>query len=464
MSFIFTLSKLHLTTLFLAIFVLSLFYLILVNKRILNIAIPNIISNITIPLLGVVDLALMGHLGKVDFIGAIALGSMIFNFLYWGFAFLRMGTSGITAQAYGARNLSETILSLSRALMVALIGSIGILLLQAPIAELSFYLIDSEESVETIAKSYYYIRIWAAPATIGLYAFTGWFIGMQNSKIPMIIAIMSNIINIALSSYFVYGLNLDARGVALGTLIAQYSGLFIAIFFVLRFYRRLFHYWSRKGMMKIKALKNFIAINKDIFIRTLCIIFVFTFFTAESASTNKTILAVNSLLLQFLFIFSYFMDGFAFAAEALVGKYIGANNKKGLQKVIRLLFVWGFGISLAFTIFYATSGKLILSALTNSETTILEALTYLKWIVLLPIISFTSYLMDGIFIGATASVYMRKTMMAATLFVFIPFYYFLSDFYQNHGLWIAMLAFMFARGIFQAIYFKKAILLRFNSF
>ena len=433
------------------------------NKRILKIAIPNIISNITIPLLGVVDLALMGHLGEIDFIGAIALGGIIFNFLYWGFAFLRMGTTGITAQAYGARNLSETILSLSRALLVALIGSSCILLLQVPIAKLSFYLIDSEQSVETIAKSYYYIRVWAAPATIGLYAFTGWFIGMQNSKIPMIIAIVSNIINIALSAYFVYGMDLDARGVALGTVIAQYCGLFIAIFFVLRFYRRLFYYWSRKRMMKISELKNFIAINKDIFIRTLCIIFVFTFFTSESASTNKTILAVNALLLQFLFIFSYFMDGFAFAAEALVGKFIGANNENGLKKVIRLLFLWGIGISLVFTLFYGTSANLILSALTNSEATIIEAQAYLKWIVLLPILSFASFLMDGIFIGATASVYMRKTMMAATLFVFIPFYYLLSDYYQNHGLWIAMLGFMVARGVFQAIYYKKAILHRFNS-
>ena len=432
------------------------------NKRILKIALPNIVSNITIPLLGIVDLALMGHLGKVDFIGAIALGGTIFNFLYWGFAFLRMGTSGITAQAYGARDLSETILSLSRALLVALIGSIFILILQKPISDLSFYVIDSEESVETIAKSYYYVRVWAAPATIGLYALTGWFIGMQNSKIPMVIAIISNVINIALSSFFVYGMNLDARGVALGTVIAQYCGLFLALFFIFRFYRRLFRYWSILGMMKIKELKNFIAINKDIFIRTLCIIFVFTFFTTESANTNKNILAVNSLLLQFLFIFSYFMDGFAFAAEALVGKFIGAKNQTGLRSVIRLLFIWGIGISLAFTFFYATSSNWILSALTNNKSTILEAQAYIKWVVLLPILSFGSFLLDGIFIGATASKYMRKTMMASTLLVFIPCYYFLSESFQNHGLWIAMLGFMMARGIFQTLYYKKAILLKFN--
>lgn len=404
----------------------------------------------------------MGHLGKVDFIGAIALGGTIFNFLYWGFAFLRMGTTGITAQAFGARNLSETILSLSRALFVATIGSTFILIFQKPIAALSFFIIDSEDSVEAIAQSYYYIRIWAAPATIGLYALTGWFIGMQNSKTPMVIAIVCNIINICLSTFFVYALDMDARGVAWGTLIAQYSGLLLALFFVFHFYRRLFRYWSLKGMLKIKELKHFMLINKDIFIRTLCIIFVFTFFTTESASNNKTILAANSILLQFLFIFSYFMDGFAFAAEAMVGKFIGANNQKDFSRLIRLLFGWGIGISLVFTIIYSTFGDLILSGLTNNLSTILEAQIYLKWVILLPIISFGSFLMDGIFIGATASSYMRKTMMAATLFVFVPVYYLLHETYQNNGLWLAMLGFMLARGLFQMIFYKRAILARFN--
>lgn len=433
------------------------------NKKILNIAVPNIVSNITIPLLGLVDLALMGHLGKVDFIGAIALGGTIFNFLYWGFAFLRMGTTGITAQTYGARNLSESILSLSRALVVALIGSVLILILQKPIEMLSFWLIKSEESVETIAKSYFYIRVWAAPATIGLYALNGWFIGMQNAKSPMIIAIIGNVINIALSAYFVYGLQLDARGVALGTLIAQYCSLLLAFFFIFRNYKRLFKYWSAKGMMKVQELKHFFVVNKDIFIRTLCIIFVFTFFTTESASVNKDILAVNSLLLQFLFIFSYFMDGFAFAAEALVGKFIGANNSKNLAKVIRLLFIWGIAISIMFTAVYGFLGIEILSLLTDVASTIETARDYLKWVILLPILSFASFLMDGIFIGATASTYMRKTMMAATILIFIPLYYSLNSVLENHGLWVAMLGFMFTRGLFQAIYYKKAVLVHFRK-
>ena len=431
------------------------------NRKILNIAIPNIVSNITIPLLGLVDLALMGHLGKVDFIGAIALGTTIFNFLYWGFAFLRMGTTGITAQAFGARNLTESILSLSRALSVALIGSLLILILQYPIAMLSFWVIESETSVENIAKSYFYIRIWAAPATIGLYALTGWFIGMQNAKIPMVIAITGNIINIGLSAYFVYGFDLEARGVALGTLIAQYCSLLLAIFFVWRYYKRLFKYWSLKGMTKIRELKHFFTVNKDIFIRTLCIIFVFTFFTTESAAANKDILAVNSLLLQFLFIFSYFMDGFAFAAEALVGRFIGAKNSKSLLQVVKLLFLWGVGISVVFTITYGVFGIKLLAILTNASETINLAKEYLPWVILLPFLSFSSFLMDGIFIGATASIYMRKTMMASTLLIFVPLYYVLHEVLENHGLWIAMLGFMFTRGLFQAFYYKKAVLAQF---
>ncbi len=432
------------------------------NKKILNIALPNIISNITIPLLGIVDLALMGHLGEVDFIGGIALGGTIFNFLYWGFAFLRMGTSGITAQTYGARNLNESILSLGRALLVALIGSTLILLLQKPIALLSFNYIKSEASVENIALSYYNIRIWAAPATISLYALTGWFIGMQNSKIPMFIAIICNIINISLSAYFVYGLNLDARGVALGTVVAQYCGLILASIFIWKYYRRLFKYWTSKGLLKVKELKHFILINKDILIRTLCIIFVFTFFTTESANTNKTILAVNSLLLQFLFIFSYFMDGFAYAAEALVGRFLGAQNRNNFLTTVQYLFKWGIGISLLFTLFYALGSQWILSMLTNNDDILNAATPYLKWVILLPILSFASFLYDGIYIGATASAHMRKTMLAATLLIFVPIYWGTKDILFNHGLWIAMLSFMLTRGLFQAIYFKKAVLVKFK--
>ncbi len=427
------------------------------NRQILKIALPNIISNITIPLLGLVDLALMGHLNSVDFIGAIALGGTIFNFIYWGFSFLRMGTTGITAQSYGAKDFRETILSLSRALLVAIAGSSVILLLQYPIAMLSFWLIDADNQVEALAKSYFYIRVWAAPATIGLYALMGWFIGMQNAKIPMTIAITGNIINIVLSYIFVYHFHMNEKGVALGTVLAQYSSLLLAVFFVLKYYSRLFPYWSRKGMLKIEKLKIFFMVNKDIFLRTLCLILVFTFFTTESAAYNKDILAVNTLLLQFFYIFSYFIDGFAYAAEALTGRFVGANNPKQLHKVTRLLFVWGTAIALLFTVNYALFGIDILKLLTSSLETISQSKDYLIWVIFVPVISFSSFLMDGIFVGSTASAYMRKTMMAATFLVFFPVYYLLQLFLENHALWIAMLAFLLARGAFQALVYKKAV-------
>ncbi len=427
------------------------------NREILKIALPNIISNITIPLLGLVDLALMGHLNSVDFIGAIALGGTIFNFIYWGFSFLRMGTTGITAQSYGAKDFRETILSLSRALLVAVVGSSIILLLQYPIASLSFWLINADAQVETLAKSYFYIRVWAAPATIGLYALMGWFIGMQNAKIPMTIAITGNIINIVLSYIFVYYFHLNEKGVALGTVLAQYSSLLLAIFFVLKYYSRLFPYWSKKGMLKIDKLKTFFMVNKDIFLRTLCLIFVFTFFTTESATYNKDILAINTLLLQFFYIFSYFIDGFAYAAEALVGRFVGANKPAQLHRVTRLLFVWGTVIALVFTVNYALFGINILKLLTNSVTAISQSKDYLIWVMFVPIVSFTSFLMDGIFVGATASGYMRKTMMAATFLVFFPLYYILQIFWGNHALWVAMLAFLLARGLFQAVVYKRAL-------
>jgi MATE family multidrug resistance protein len=329
--------------------------------------------------------------------------------------------------------------------------------LQKPIELFSFYLINGDASVEKLAKSYYSVRIWAAPATIGLYAFTGWFIGMQNARIPMVIALVSNVLNIVLSTLFVYGLHLEAKGVALGTVMAQYGGLSLAIYFFLAHYKKLIRYWTAKGMVEMAALKKFFMVNRDIFIRTLCLIFVFTFFTSESAGTNKTILAVNSLLLQFLMLFSYMMDGFAYAAEALVGKSIGARNREQLHKIILLLFKWGIGISACFTLLYWAFGTELLQLLTNNTKVIQTAAPYMIWVVLLPFLSFASFLYDGIYIGATSSVYMRKTMMMATLLIFIPVYFSLKGVWMNHGLWIAMLAFMFSRGVFQALYFKKAI-------
>ena len=433
------------------------------NKKILDLAIPNIISNISIPLLGIVDMALMGHLESDAYIGAIALGSLIFNFIYWGLGFLRMGTSGFTAQAWGRRDLPETILVLSRAVFIALVMGFLLLLIQKPIELLSFLLLKGESQVEELAMAYFRIRIWAAPAALGQFALLGFFLGMQNARLPMVVLVSTNVINIVCSYIFVMKLGMESNGVALGTVIAQYAGLLIALFFFRKYFHRLFRYWSIQGTIQWKKLKHFLMINKDIFIRTMCLVAVFTIFTARSASTDvlnegeETILAVNSLLMQFFMFFSFLIDGFAHASEALTGKFIGAGDQASLRRSVRLLFVWGTLISLVFTLVYLVGGDLIFRALTNNQEVIANAKPYFFWVVMVPLVSYTAFLWDGIFIGATAGPEMRNAMLASTLLIFFPAYFLAGHFLGNHGLWLAFILFMIARGVSMQILAKKAV-------
>jgi MATE family, multidrug efflux pump len=427
------------------------------NKRILRLAIPNIISNISVPLLGMVDIAIVGHLESAAYIGAIAIGSMIFSFIYWGLGFLRMGTSGMTAQAYGARNLKESILVFSRAILVAITLGLILIILQIPIANFSFFLIEGSSEVEMYAREYFLIRIWAAPASIGLYAFTGWFIGMQNAKTPMYITIFINLINVGFSFWFVYGMGMKADGVALGTVCAQYIGLILSLGIFLLYYKKLNKYFSWKDTFDLIAIKRFFSLNRDIFIRTFCLIIALSFFTVKSAAINDEILAINTLLFQFFLLFSYFIDGFAHASEALVGKYIGAKNKTQLKILIKRLFFWGGIVSIPFTLIYLLAGKNILLLLTNNKEIIEMSSSYLIWIILIPILSYPAFLYDGIFIGATAGKAMRNAMLISTFAIFLPLYYLLKEPMGNHGLWLAFLIFLVTRGISLGILSKNSI-------
>jgi MATE family multidrug resistance protein len=428
------------------------------NKSILKLALPNIISNITVPLLGLIDLALMGHLGSEVYIGAISLGSVIFNIIYWGFGFLRMSTSGFTAQAFGEKKPTEAITILVRALILTFIISVFILLLQSPIAWASFKVIGGSPEVEKLAEAYFRIRVWAAPAALSLFVFSGWFLGMQNARYPMIIAILVNIVNILLSAFFVFGLNMKSDGVALGTAISQYVGLLTAVILFLRKYRKMLPKVTKSGLIDLKFLSNFVKVNSDIFIRTFCIIVVFTFFTSKSASINDTILAVNSILLQFLMFFSFFIDGFAFAGEALVGKFIGAKQIENLKKVVKLLLFWGLGLALTFTLLYLSGTNFILKLLTSQKDVIETAQQFLIWVVLIPFASVNSFIWDGIYIGATASRPMRNSLLGSTFLIFAPVYYFLNPIWNNHALWMGMLLFMFSRGVILWLLYKKTIL------
>ncbi len=433
------------------------------NRKILELAIPNIISNISIPLLGIVDMALMGHMESDDYIGAIALGSLIFNFIYWGLGFLRMGTSGFTAQARGRRDLPEMILVFSRAAFIALLMSMLLLLLQKPLEIMSFLVLKGESHVEQLAMDYFRIRIWAAPAVLGQFALLGFFLGMQNARLPMVVLVAANLINIACNYFFVIKLGMGASGVALGTVIAQYSGLLIAMYFFRRYFSRLFKYWSLKATTRWSELKNFLAVNKDIFIRTMCLVVVFSFFTARSASVDmasegeETILAVNSLLMQFFMFFSFLIDGFAHASEALTGRFIGAGQRRSLEKSIRLLFRWGTGISIFFTAIYLAGGGVIFRLLTDNADVISNAKPFFFWVVMVPMVSYTAFLWDGIYIGATAGKQMRNAMLIATLLVFFPAYLLAGRLLGNHGLWLAFILFMIARGITMQLMSRRAV-------
>jgi len=434
-----------------------------VNKQILKLAVPNIISNISIPMLGIVDMALMGHLESDAYIGAIALGSLIFNFIYWGLGFLRMGTSGFTAQAWGRNDHPETILVFSRAFFIALAMSLLLLALQKPIEILSFAVLKGETRVEELAMTYFRIRIWAAPAALGQFALLGFFLGMQNARLPMYVLVLTNVINVICNYLFVMKFGMGSDGVAYGTVIAQYSGLLIALYYFRRHFSHLFSHWSFRATTQWKQLKVFLMVNKDIFIRTMCLVVVFSIFTARSASSDlktegqETILAVNSILMQFFMFFSFLIDGFAHASEALTGKFIGAGDRGSLKRSIRLLFIWGAAISVLFTILYLAGGELIFRALTNNPEVIANARPYYFWVVMVPLVSFSAFLWDGIFIGATAGPEMRNAMLVSTLVVFFPAYFLAGKFMGNHGLWMAFILFMIARGVSMQVMAPKAV-------
>lgn len=424
------------------------------NKRILRLAIPNIISNLSVPLLGLADLALMGHMGSLQDLGAIALGGMIFNFIYWLFGFLRMGTTGFTAQSWGKRDLPEVVMHLSKAMLAAVASSLLLLLFQIPIARLSFMIVDGSTEVETLTNVYFSIRIWAAPATISLYALTGWFIGMQNTRIPMVITIVVNILNIGFNFLFIFAFDMRSDGVALGTVIAQYSGLLLALFFLFKYYGKLGKYFTTKGIFK---LQEFFRVNGNLFLRTLFLILTLSYFTVASAGQGDTILAVNTLLLQFFTIFSYFLDGFAYSAEALTGRFVGAGEYQRLRKMLRIIFLWAGGLSLIFSLMYLAGNNLLLSLLTNKGDVIAAARPYLPWIIFIPVVTFPAFIWDGVYIGATASKQMRNVMAVATLIFFFPLWFLFRDSMGNHGLWLAFIVMMAVRSLLMTIRAKKAI-------
>lgn len=427
------------------------------NKRILGLAVPSIISNITVPLLGLVDVSIVGHLGSAIYIGAIAVGGMLFSMIYWIFGFLRMGTSGLTAQAYGRRDLAEVILLFVRSVGIAFGLALLLILLQCPILKVAFTLIDATPAIKDLASLYFRICIWGAPAVLGLYSFAGWFVGMQNSRFPMYIAITQNVVNIAASLFFVFIWNRGVAGVAMGTLVAQYAGLLMASLLWYGYYRRLWQKLNWQMLTDYEAMRSFFILNRDIFFRTLCLVAVTTYFTSRGAEQGDIILAVNTLMMQLFTLYSYIMDGFAYAGEALTGRYVGAHNQVDLRRMIRTLFAWGVGLALAFTLLYGIGGSSFLSLLTNEQEVLNASSDYFYWVLAIPLAGMAAFLWDGIYIGATASRQMLYSMLVASVSFFI-----LQGIFQqrmgNHALWMAFIAYLFLRGLVQTGLARKILL------
>ena len=430
------------------------------NRRILHLAIPSIVSNITVPLLGLVDVTIVGHLGATAYIGAIAVGGLLFNILYWNFGFLRMGTSGLTSQAYGRKDKEAEIRVLVQAVSVGLFSALAMLILQYPIERLAFRLLDTSAEVEQYAVTYFRICIWGAPAVLAQYGFTGWFIGMQNSRYPMYIAIVMNVINIVCSSCFVFLFGMKVEGVALGTVVAQYSGVIMAWWLWFYNYKELRGRITFNGSLQLIAMRRFFTVNRDIFLRTLCLIGVTTFFTSTGARQGDVILAVNTLLMQLFTLFSYIMDGFAYAGEALSGRYVGACNLVQLKRAVKALFGWGVGLSLVFTLLYGIGGENFLGLLTNDTLVIETAGHYFYWVLAIPLAGFAAFLWDGILIGATATRFMLWAMLVASGSFFVIYYCF-SGATNNHTLWLAFLVYLALRGIMQTIWSRRVFTLKY---
>ena len=429
------------------------------HKEILQIALPSILSNITVPLLGVADLAIAGHLGAASYIGAIAIGSAIFNMIYWVFSFLRMGTSGMTSQAYGAGDMAEVQHLLYRSLVTSAGIVAVVLLLQRLLLRFALFVMSPTDVVTGSVEEYFNICIWGAPAVLGLYSITGWFIGLQNARFPLYVAIVQNLANISASLFFVFVLRLDITGIALGTLAAQYCGLFLALFYMHRLQCRLRlpRAFSRPAIFRKNAIRRFFTVNRDIFLRTLCLVCVTLYFTSAGARQGDSILAANALLMQFFTLYSYFMDGFAFAGEALSGKCAGARDFRALRVTVKALFLWGLGVAVAFTLIYAAAGQGLLRLLTDELSVVATATTYLPWAVLIPFAGLAAFVWDGVFIGLTATRQMLQSMCSATLTFFISFLA-LFPLWHNHALWLSLLLYLSMRGIMQHWLYKNKIL------
>jgi MATE family multidrug resistance protein len=426
------------------------------NKDMWRIAAPMILSNVSVPLLGMVDTGVTGHLDSSTYLGAVALGATIFTFIYMGMNFLRMGTTGIAAQSFGADDNDGLRASLGQALIVGFFIALILIVFQTPISRLALGLLGGDSEAQFYAALYFDVRIWSAPGTLANYALIGWFIGLQNARVPLLIFLTINLTNIALDLFFVVVLGMTVDGVALASVIAEYSGFAVGATFAIFTLRKREGHWPLERLTNFAAYKAFFSVNTNLFVRTMALMFTLAFVTAQSARLGGRILAANAVLLNFQHLTSFGLDGIAHAAEALVGKAVGEKRRDALVHSVNLTLKWSVIFALGFTAAYLIAGPLIISLLTDLPDIRETAMRYLPWMIASPLVSVWCFLYDGVYVGATRAKEMRNIMVFSTLFVFLPAWYFLQPL-GNDGLWLAFLLFMGARGIGMHIGYRQKI-------
>lgn len=419
------------------------------SRAIFSLAWPSIAANITTPVLGMVDTAITGHMGSARYVAAIAVGSVMFNMLYWIFSFLRSGTSGMSAQATGAGDMRQSTLILYRSLSVAFLVGFLMIALQSPLTDILVSFVKPDAETAILARRYFRILIWGAPATLATYSLTGWFLGRQNSRVNLWTSLIINLTNIAVSIFLVYALRWKIEGVATGTLVAQWAGLLAGMLFLFPVSL------ARVRIPRIfrwNELKGFFSVNIYIMLRTVFIVLTTVWFTRKGAEQGSVILAVNTILMQLFLFFSYFMDGFAFAGESLVGLSTGAGDRAGERQCIHSLFRWGWGLALVFTAIYFLFGEWFLSIMTSDPAVPPVAHEFWWWAVTIPLAGVGAFIWDGVFIGKTMTREMLISIVVATAFFFVLIYI-LIPIIGNHGLWLAFTAYAMLRGVVQwAIY------------
>lgn len=429
------------------------------NRQILGLAVPSILANITVPFVGIVDLAIAGHLGDAAAIGGIAVGTMLFDMLYWNVGFLRVGTGGITAQAYGRRDWKCAAETFVQGIATSLLLAFLCLVIQWLYVWVSFLVLDCTPEVASVAKEYFFIRIWAVPATMSLFVFKGWFIGMQNTVYSMITDIWVNVVNMVASWLLAFHTPLGLKGVAVGTLIAQWTGLALASLLLLGSYRSIIARASIRHAIRWQHIRSFFRINLDLFIRSFSMLVVYNGFTIIATYYGDTQLAVSAVMMKLLLLYSYFVDGFAYAGEALTGRFIGEQDKAQLHRVIRLLFWWCLGIAAVSTLAYAVIPQTLIGIITDDPAVHAGCKPFLFWLLLMPVFSCIAFVWDGIYIGATASRALRNGTVGSAV-AFLAVYFLCARFFGIQSLYIAYFAHLIWRSAYQTLFARREVYAR----